>query len=126
MLHKNCGRGTEAYKRAIDRLGHDELASSSGELCQYIVWVPLSGLGIRILSLRPLLRAISWLLLPLDFPLTDTFHWRSPRSYGNNVLKRHVINSSTKRKIVPFVRPCEDRISGLKLFDHPEELVIGL
>ncbi|CAN8293646.1 unnamed protein product [Cochlearia groenlandica] len=124
MLHKRCGPDTEAYKIAIQQLDqHDSLSSRSGGLCKYIVWVPLSGLGNRILSLVSVFlyallteRIIlvdqrndisdlfcepfpntSW-LLPLDFPLTDEldrFHWHSPSSYGN-MLKRHVINSSTE------------------------------
>lgn len=125
-LHKRCGPNTEAYKRSIKLLDHDELASSSDDLCQYIVWVPLAGLGNRILSLVSVfLYALltdrfmlvdqrygisdlfcepfpgtSW-LLPLDFPLTnqlDRFNWHSPRSYGN-MLKHHVINnySTTER-----------------------------
>ncbi|ESQ35409.1 hypothetical protein EUTSA_v10009872mg [Eutrema salsugineum] len=123
-LHKHCGPDTEAYKRSKEQLDqHVTLSGSSGELCQYIVWVPLSGLGNRILSLvsvflyallteRVILvdqrndirdlfcepfPATSW-LLPLDFPLTDqfdSFNWRTPISYGN-MLKRHVINSSTE------------------------------
>ncbi|KAL1207723.1 putative fucosyltransferase 8 [Cardamine amara subsp. amara] len=128
-LHKRCGPGTEAYKRSVKLLDQEELASSSDELCQYIVWVPLAGLGNRILSLvsvflyalltdRVMLvdqrndisdlfcepfPGTSW-LLPLDFPLTnqlDRFHWHSPRSYGN-MLKHHVINYSTTERFPSY------------------------
>ncbi|KAF3611832.1 hypothetical protein DY000_02045246 [Brassica cretica] len=101
-LHKRCAPGTESYKRATENL--QKLSDGSGEQCQYIVWVPLSGLGNRILSLVSVFlyalltdRVIlvdqrndinnlfcepfpdaSW-LLPLGFPLTnqiDRFNWR--------------------------------------------------
>ncbi|WZY97730.1 hypothetical protein YC2023_070059 [Brassica napus] len=115
-LHKRCAPGTESYKRATENL--HKLSHGSGEQCQYIVWVPLSGLGNRILSLvsvflyalltervilvdqrndindlfcEPFLDA-SW-LLPLEFPLTnqiDRFNWRSPRSFGDQSLIRKV------------------------------------
>ncbi|KAF2558003.1 hypothetical protein F2Q68_00013353 [Brassica cretica] len=122
-LHKRCAPGTESYKRATENL--HKLSDGSGEQCQYIVWVPLSGLGNRILSLVSVFlyalltgRVIlvdqrndindlfcepfpdaSW-LLPLGFPLTnqiDRFNWRSPRSFGN-MLKHHrlISNSSIK------------------------------
>ncbi|KAF2545808.1 hypothetical protein F2Q70_00019891 [Brassica cretica] len=48
MLHKRCGPGTEAYKRAAEQLGDD--SRSVGE-CRYIVWVAVHGLGNRIVSL---------------------------------------------------------------------------
>ncbi|ESQ35413.1 hypothetical protein EUTSA_v10009357mg [Eutrema salsugineum] len=122
MLHKRCGPGTEAYKSAKERLGQDELARSYSELCKYIVWVPLSGLGNRVLGLASLFlyallteRVIlvdqrshltdlfcepfpgtSW-LLPLDFPLMDqldSYNQEHERCYGT-MLKKHAINSTT-------------------------------
>ncbi|ESQ35412.1 hypothetical protein EUTSA_v10009670mg [Eutrema salsugineum] len=125
MLHKRCGPGTYAYKRAQERLlhGDEDLArKSNAELCQYIVCVPLRGLGNRMLGLTSLfLYALltervmlvdqrkdmsdlfcdpfpgsSW-LLPLNFPLTDqidSFNLEHSRCYGT-MLKNHAINSTT-------------------------------
>ncbi|AAD39294.1 Hypothetical protein [Arabidopsis thaliana] len=130
MLHKRCGPGTEAYKKATEILGHDDenhSTKSVGE-CRYIVWIAVYGLGNRILTLASLfLYALltdrimlvdqrtdisdlfcepfpgtSW-LLPLDFPLTDqldSFNKESPRCYGT-MLKNHAINSTTTESIIP-------------------------
>ncbi|XP_018485374.2 probable fucosyltransferase 8 [Raphanus sativus] len=115
MLHKRCGPGTEAFKRAAEQLGHDP--RSAGE-CRYIVWVAAYGLGNRILSLvsaflyallteRVLLvdqrtdithlfcepfPGTSW-LLPLDSPLMGQLD--SSRCYGTMV-KTHAINSTIR------------------------------
>ncbi|CAA7031198.1 unnamed protein product [Microthlaspi erraticum] len=125
MLHKRCGPGTDAYKKATKNLGHgdeDHARTSTDESCQYIVCVPLRGLGNRVLGLTSLfLYALltervmlvdqrkdisdlfcepfpgsSW-LLPLDFPLTDqldSFNLKHSRCYGT-MLRNHDINSST-------------------------------
>ncbi|ESQ35410.1 hypothetical protein EUTSA_v10009405mg [Eutrema salsugineum] len=123
MLHKRCGPGTDAYKRATEQLGHNHVIRSSGnDECRYVVWTPMFGLGNRILSLvsdflyalltdRVMLvdqrndisdlfcepfPGISW-LLPLDFPLTDqidSFNREHSHCYGN-MLKNHAINSTT-------------------------------
>ncbi|KAL9856409.1 putative fucosyltransferase 9 [Arabidopsis thaliana] len=121
MLHKRCGPGTKAYKRATKQLGHNEL-SSSGDECRYVVWMPMFGLGNRMLSLVSVfLYALltdrvmlvdqrnditdlfcepfpetSW-LLPLDFPLNDqldSFNREHSRCYGT-MLKNHAINSTS-------------------------------
>ncbi|CAH2037804.1 unnamed protein product [Thlaspi arvense] len=122
MLHKRCGPGTNAYKRATERLGHNEVRSSGADECRYVVWTPKFGLGNRILSLVSVfLYALmtdrvmlvdqrsditdlfcepfpntSW-LLPLDFPLTDqidSFDREHSQCYGT-MLKSHAINSTT-------------------------------
>ncbi|CAA7031196.1 unnamed protein product [Microthlaspi erraticum] len=57
MLHKRCGPGTDAYKRATEKVGHDDdenYASKSVGECRYIVWVAVYGLGNRILTLASL------------------------------------------------------------------------
>ncbi|XP_010527934.1 PREDICTED: galactoside 2-alpha-L-fucosyltransferase-like [Tarenaya hassleriana] len=128
MLHKRCGPGTEAYKKALEQLDHEQVTTASGE-CKYVVWVSFSGLGNRILSLasvflyalltdRVLLvdrgkdlddifcepfPGASW-LLPLDFPLTGQFDGLNQESslcYGN-LLKNHAIDSSTE-KVRPYL-----------------------
>ncbi|WZZ18997.1 hypothetical protein YC2023_112086 [Brassica napus] len=53
MLHKRCGPGTEAYKSATEKLGHNHV-SNSGDECRYVLCVsPLSGLGLgnRMISM---------------------------------------------------------------------------
>ncbi|VVA91269.1 unnamed protein product [Arabis nemorensis] len=121
MLHKRCGPGTDAYKKATNLLGHGDVRIS-GDECRYVVWTPMFGLGNRILSLVSMFlyallteRVIlvdqrkditdlfcepfpgtSW-LLPLDFPLTDqldSFNRKHSRCYGT-MLKNHAINSTT-------------------------------
>ncbi|EOA40189.1 hypothetical protein CARUB_v10008907mg [Capsella rubella] len=121
ILHKHCGPGTKAYKRATEQLGHNDVRSS-GDECRYVVWMPMFGLGNRMLSLVSVFlyallteRVIlvdqrkditdlfcepfpetSW-LLPLDFPLTnqlDSFDRKHPRCYGT-MLKNHATNSTT-------------------------------
>ncbi|CAH8252264.1 unnamed protein product [Arabidopsis lyrata] len=121
MLHKRCGPGTKAYKKATESLGENYSSKSVGE-CRYIVWIAVYGLGNRLLTLASLfLYALltdrimlvdqrkdikdllcepfpgtSW-LLPLDFTLTDqldSFDRESPRCYGT-MLKNHAINSTT-------------------------------
>ncbi|VVA91266.1 unnamed protein product [Arabis nemorensis] len=118
-LHKRCGPGTDAYKKATERLSHDE--NSDGE-CKYIVWVAVYGLGNRILTLASVfLYALltdrivlvdqskdisdlfcepfpgtSW-LLPLDFPLMkqiDGYNMGYSRCYGT-MLNNNAINSNS-------------------------------
>ncbi|XP_010476440.1 PREDICTED: probable fucosyltransferase 7 [Camelina sativa] len=125
MLHKRCGPGTDAYKIATKKLGHDHNMNvgdkSVGE-CKYIVWVAVYGLGNRILTLASVFlyalltdRIIlvdqrkdisdlfcepfpgtSW-LLPLDFPLMGKID-SFDREYSRchgTMLKNHTINSTT-------------------------------
>ncbi|KAF2558002.1 hypothetical protein F2Q68_00013352 [Brassica cretica] len=122
MLHKRCGPGTEAYKRAAEQLGDD--SRSVGE-CRYIVWVAVHGLGNRIVSLvstflyallteRVLLvdqrtdmkhlfcepfPGTSW-LLPFDFPLMGQLD--SSCCYGT-MLKTDAINSTTTGTIPSYL-----------------------
>ncbi|CAF2108795.1 probable fucosyltransferase 8 [Brassica napus] len=122
MLHKRCGPGTEAYKRATEQLDANQERSSDKE-CRYVVWVATEyGLGNRIISMvSSFLYALlteriilvdqrkdindlfcepfpdtSW-LLPLDFPLMgqiDSYYKDYSRCYGT-MLKNHAINSTT-------------------------------
>ncbi|KAG2319895.1 hypothetical protein Bca4012_053856 [Brassica carinata] len=110
MLHKRCGPGTEAYKRATEQLG-DIASRSSDKECRYVVWVAEFGMGNRILSLVSLFlyallterimlvdqrKDTSW-LLPLDFPLMgqiDSYNKDYSLCYGT-MLKNHSINYST-------------------------------
>ncbi|RCV33862.1 hypothetical protein SETIT_7G116900v2 [Setaria italica] len=55
-LHRQCGPGTPAYARAVERLraaaaSNASAATSSSPGCSYLVWNPVEGLGNRILSL---------------------------------------------------------------------------
>ncbi|KAJ6702987.1 2-ALPHA-L-FUCOSYLTRANSFERASE putative-RELATED [Salix viminalis] len=117
-LHKRCGPRTKSYKKAFKRLksGH---GSSGG--CNYLVWIPVNGLGNRMISLastflyalltdRVLLVEVgndmsglfcepfpnsSW-ILPKSFSHTVEFrnHYeRYARGYGNQ-LKNGIINES--------------------------------
>ncbi|CAH2037806.1 unnamed protein product [Thlaspi arvense] len=130
MLHKRCGPGTYAYKRATEKLVHEENLSTSVGECRYIVWVAVSGLGNRMLTLTSVFlyallteRIIlidqrrdisdlfcepfpgtSW-LLPLDFPLTDqldSFNREDSRCYGT-MLKNHAINSTMAESIPSYL-----------------------
>ncbi|XP_010523471.1 PREDICTED: galactoside 2-alpha-L-fucosyltransferase-like [Tarenaya hassleriana] len=123
MLHKKCGPATEAYRRTLEQLNQEHVNVSGYGECKYAVWVPLAGLGNRILSLasvflyalltdRVLLvergpdlddlfcepfPGTSW-LLPLDFPMRGEFHMlnqQSSNSYGN-MPKNQTSNSSTE------------------------------
>ncbi|CAF2258702.1 unnamed protein product [Brassica napus] len=122
MLHKRCGPGSDAYKRATKRLGNNNVINSNGDDCQYVVWTPMFGLGNRILSMVSVFTyalitdrvmlvdqrndiadlfcepfpGTSW-LLPLDFPLTDqidSFNRTHSHCYGT-MLKNHTVNSTT-------------------------------
>ncbi|CAA7031194.1 unnamed protein product [Microthlaspi erraticum] len=123
ILHKRCGPGTDDYKRATEQLGHkhEDGSRSVGE-CRYIVWLPMHGLGNRIISLVSVFlyallteRVIlvdqrkgitdlfcepfpgsSW-LLPLDFPLMnhiDRFMLGHTHRYGP-MLRNPAINLTT-------------------------------
>ncbi|CAA7058617.1 unnamed protein product [Microthlaspi erraticum] len=123
MLHKRCGPGTEAYKKATDDLVLDEsYARNSLHECRYIVWMEGYGLGNQILTLASVFlyallteRIIlvdqrkditdlfcepfpgtSW-WLPLDFPLMKQiggYKKESSRCYGT-MLNNHTINSTS-------------------------------
>ncbi|XP_023645571.1 fucosyltransferase 6 isoform X1 [Capsella rubella] len=122
-LHKRCGPGTDAYKKATEILGHNDenYATKSVGECRYIVWVAVYGLGNRILTLASVFlyallteRVVlvdqskdisdlfcepfpgtSW-LLPLEFPLMkqiDGYNKGYSRCYGT-MLNNHAINST--------------------------------
>ncbi|CAA0202094.1 unnamed protein product [Arabidopsis thaliana] len=122
-LHKRCGPGTDAYKKATEILGHDDenYASKSVGECRYIVWVAVYGLGNRILTLASVFLyalltervvlvdqskdisdlfcepfpSTSW-LLPLEFPLMkqiDGYNKGYSRCYGT-MLDNQAINST--------------------------------
>ncbi|KAJ6326113.1 hypothetical protein OIU78_013245 [Salix suchowensis] len=117
-LHKRCGPRTKSYKKACKRLksGH---GSSGG--CNYLVWIPINGLGNRMISLasaflyalltdRVLLAELgndmsglfcepfpnsSW-IFPKNFSHKVEFRnhdERYARGYGNQ-LKQGIINES--------------------------------
>ena len=117
-LHKRCGPRTKFFNKAFERLksGH---GSSGG--CNYLVWIPINGLGNRMISLastflyalltdRVLLAELgndmsglfcepfpnsSW-ILPKNFSHKVEFRnhdERYARGYGNQ-LKQGIINES--------------------------------
>ncbi|XP_030959356.1 galactoside 2-alpha-L-fucosyltransferase-like [Quercus lobata] len=119
-LHKLCGPYTKSYNRT-QKLLKSHLNASSTK-CKYVVWISYSGLGNRVLTLTSaFLYALltnrvllvdqgkdmtdlfcepfpekSW-VLPVDFPLKETFKILSqyfPHSYGN-MLKKNISNTST-------------------------------
>ncbi|KAM0918180.1 hypothetical protein ACQ4PT_008813 [Festuca glaucescens] len=114
-LQRRCGPGTEAYRRATERLDsrrNDTRTTTDDDSCKYVVLVPYRGLGNRILAMasaflyamltdRVLLvdrgasipdlfcepfPETSW-LLPPDFPLRDleSLTGEVPESYRNLV-----------------------------------------
>ncbi|CAI9112100.1 OLC1v1012480C1 [Oldenlandia corymbosa var. corymbosa] len=125
--HKRCGPYTESYNRTLEYLKSGQYNSTSPTDCNYIVWISLSGLGNKMLTIasaflyalltnRVLLvdpgenipdlfcepfPEVSW-LLPPDFPIIDkfdTFNLTSPDSYGN-MLRHSVVSNST---VPPYV-----------------------
>ncbi|XP_078157371.1 putative fucosyltransferase 8 [Carex rostrata] len=118
-LHKKCGPNTPLYKKSIEQLksGH----SVEHLDCNYVVWIPLNGLGNRILSLAStFLYAIltnrvllidmtnelddlfcepfpdtSW-ILPSDFPVKNLnqLNVNSDVTYGN-MLNKHIISNDS-------------------------------
>ncbi|VVA99246.1 unnamed protein product [Arabis nemorensis] len=122
MLHKRCGPGTEAYKKATEHLVHDEYYGSNGE-CRYIVWIAGYGLGNQLLTLTSaFLYALlteriilvdqrkdindllcepfpgtSW-LLPLDFPIVKQIDYGYNKEYSRcygTMVNNHAINSTS-------------------------------
>lgn len=111
VRHKRCGPHTDSYSESVRALQSGTYtASSSDSGCNYVVWVPVDGLGNRILTLasaflyalltdRVLLLdrgtdvgalfcepfpEASW-LLPPDFPFGEkfrSFDWWSHQTYG--------------------------------------------
>ncbi|KAF8772683.1 hypothetical protein HU200_005650 [Digitaria exilis] len=113
--HRRCGPGTANYREAMAQLMSGRNADHAE--CEYVVWVPLQGLGNRMLSVvstflyalltgRVLLvheppemqglfcepfPGTSW-VLPPDFPYTDGFSAHTKESYVNmlaNNIVRH-------------------------------------
>ncbi|KAJ1405808.1 Xyloglucan fucosyltransferase [Sesbania bispinosa] len=122
-LHKRCGPNTESYNKTLKQLQSGQISSSTGSECKYVVWISISGLGNKILTVASaFLYAIltnrvllvdpgkdmpdlfcepfpekSW-LLPTDFPLKskfDMYEQKSPDSYGN-MLKNNILNTSAE------------------------------
>ncbi|KAF3338267.1 Galactoside 2-alpha-L-fucosyltransferase [Carex littledalei] len=117
-LHKKCGPNTPLYQKSIQQLNSGHSIESME--CNYVVWIPLAGLGNRMLSListffyaiitnRVMLIQLtdelvdlfcepfpdtSW-ILPPDFPIKnlDKFDVNSNVTYGN-MLDKHVIISN--------------------------------
>ncbi|CAN6208279.1 unnamed protein product [Urochloa humidicola] len=114
--HRRCGPGTASYRAAMAQLMSGRNADGAAE-CKYVVWLPLQGLGNRMLSVvstflyalltgrvllvheTPEMEALfcepfpgaSW-VLPPDFPYTDGFSAYTKESYVNmleNGIVRH-------------------------------------
>ncbi|RCV20738.1 hypothetical protein SETIT_4G081300v2 [Setaria italica] len=140
--HRRCGPGTANYREAMVQL----MSGRNADLaeCKYVVWVPLAGLGNRMLSIvstflyalltgRVLLiheppemeglfcqpfPGTSW-VLPPGFPYTDGFSADSNESYVN-MLENSIVhyddggNAST---LPPYVYFHLEQIS-LRLQNH--------
>nr|GMC48356.1 galactoside 2-alpha-L-fucosyltransferase-like [Ipomoea batatas] len=56
-LHRRCGPHTEAYNKTVERFvsgNHHQFSDvddDDGAECKYVVWIPFSGLGNRILTM---------------------------------------------------------------------------
>nr|XP_027126438.1 galactoside 2-alpha-L-fucosyltransferase-like [Coffea arabica] len=130
-LHKQCGPFTESYNRTLEYLksgNHGQDSNSTG--CKYVIWIPMAGLGNRMLSLssaflyalltnRVLLvdpgsgvsdlfcepfPEVSW-LLPSNFPLIGKFSsvdQKSPETFGNLLRNRSHANS-TSSSLPPYL-----------------------
>ncbi|XP_047094719.1 galactoside 2-alpha-L-fucosyltransferase-like [Lolium rigidum] len=123
-LQRRCGPGTEAYRRAAERLDsrrNGTRTTTDDDTCKYVVLVPYRGLGNRILAMasaflyamltdRVLLvdrgasipdlfcepfPETSW-LLPPDFPLRDleSLTGEVPESYRNLVEDSRAVSVS--------------------------------
>ncbi|KAF0887536.1 hypothetical protein E2562_002265 [Oryza meyeriana var. granulata] len=106
--HRRCGPGTARYRDAVAQLRSGRNADDDHAKCRYVVWLPIQGLGNRMLSLvstflyalltdrvvlvheTPEVEGLfcepfpgtSW-LLPPDFPYKDGFSAGSNESYVN-------------------------------------------
>ncbi|XP_031119834.1 galactoside 2-alpha-L-fucosyltransferase-like isoform X2 [Ipomoea triloba] len=125
-LHRRCGPYTKSYNKTVELLTSGE-RPFAGTDCKYVIWIPVNGLGNRILSLASaFLYAIvtnrvvlvapmdhvpdlfcepfpgtSW-FLPEDFPVTGYFNGFEKNSgfcYGN-LVKNNLIDKS---KIPQFI-----------------------
>ncbi|CAL5043883.1 unnamed protein product [Urochloa decumbens] len=114
--HRRCGPGTASYRAAMAQLMSGRNGDGAAG-CKYVVWLPLQGLGNRMLSVvstflyalltgrvllvheTPEMEALfcepfpgtSW-VLPPDFPYTDGFSSYTQESYVNmlqNGIVRH-------------------------------------
>uniref|UniRef100_A0A0D9WN72 Fucosyltransferase n=1 Tax=Leersia perrieri TaxID=77586 RepID=A0A0D9WN72_9ORYZ len=132
--HRRCGPGTAQYQDAVaqHRSGrrHSAAADDRGE-CRYVVWLPIQGLGNRMLSLvstflyalltgrvvlvdeTPEMEGLfcepfpgtSW-LLPSDFPYKRGFSAESNESYVNmlkNGVVRHDGDGDAAGELPPYV-----------------------
>ncbi|KAG2605551.1 galactoside 2-alpha-L-fucosyltransferase-like [Panicum virgatum] len=113
--HRRCGPGTANYRAAMAQLMSGR--NADGAECKYVVWLPLQGLGNRMLSVvstflyallagRVLLvheppemeglfcepfPGTSW-VLPPGFPYTDGFSASTKESYAN-MLENNIVRS---------------------------------
>ncbi|XP_071728293.1 galactoside 2-alpha-L-fucosyltransferase-like [Rutidosis leptorrhynchoides] len=120
-LHKSCGLYTKSYNTTVSKLWFGSSTKETSD-CKYLIWVPFSGLGNRLLSLvSTFLYALlsdrvllvdrgdnlddlfcepfpesSW-LLPPDFPLIgrlQTYDQNSPECFGNMLKMKKTSTSS--------------------------------
>ncbi|GAB4856581.1 hypothetical protein Ancab_014498 [Ancistrocladus abbreviatus] len=123
-LHRRCGPLSESYKKTVKKLQKSEHSVSSGnQICKYIVWTTLNGLGNRMISMvatflyavltdrvmlvefendmmglfcEPFLTS-TW-LLPKDFPYRNGFnHLQTFKQIPNS-------NSSMEIAVPSFLR----------------------
>lgn len=120
--HSRCGPRTARYREAAAQLQSGR--NAGGADCRYVVWLPMQGLGNRMLSLAstflyalltgrvvlvhqpPEMEGLfcepfpgtSW-LLPPDFPYKDGFWSGSKESYvnmlENNVVRYDMVNNAS-------------------------------
>ncbi|XP_047321782.1 galactoside 2-alpha-L-fucosyltransferase-like [Impatiens glandulifera] len=119
-LHRRCGPNTHLYNKTIELITGRQ-SDSTGLECNYVVWLPFSGLGNRMLTLssaflyalltnrvllvdaanemtnlfcEPFLQT-SW-LLPNNFPLLDqiTKIEETPPQYYGQMMKNGIIGYS--------------------------------
>ncbi|XP_047318879.1 galactoside 2-alpha-L-fucosyltransferase-like [Impatiens glandulifera] len=126
-MHRKCGPNTQNYYQALKLLSSNNSGSGVNyqnfEDCKYLVWIPRSGLGNKLVSLvstflyallttRVLLidqqvsmeglfcepfKNTTW-ILPSDFPLRSEFggfRHGSPYSYGRIILNKMNTNASS-------------------------------
>ncbi|TVU12085.1 hypothetical protein EJB05_45712, partial [Eragrostis curvula] len=142
--HRRCGPHTANYRAAMAQLMSGRNADHAE--CKYVVWLPLQGLGNRMLTVvstflyalltgrvllvhePPEMKGLfcepfpgtSW-LLPPDFPYKDRFSPDSKESYVN-MLKNGVVrydddNSADAGALPPYVYFHLEQV-GLRLQNH--------
>ncbi|KAK7388922.1 hypothetical protein VNO78_23750 [Psophocarpus tetragonolobus] len=143
--HKQCGPYTESFNKTVEQLRSGQFSETSE--CKYVVWISISGLGNRILTLASsFLYALltnrvllvdpgkdmtdlfcepfpdaSW-FLPADFPLNaqfNNFSQNSDQCYGK-MLKNKVVTDSTVASFV-YLHILHDYDDHDKLFFCDED-----